>query len=240
MNDYVKQYEIFRRLEAAACPLDWSCLSVPERPFRVAPGTSSFLSHIIPLQSVTGILLPLRILVPGVGTSVRPLRLHADWLTQPVLWVRYCRDHHGYCLGSFTCKSSSVVIGPDDGFWVRGIREGYLMGTVSEVLPGMEKAVLRATLYLGDEFGHELPFAVTLVNNAAQLPTGAADRCIKPPPPPPEPPRPPRPEGRSMTAVVDEIYRRTLREQGREAEYKPLPTMQEQTSSVRSTNAGED
>lgn len=185
MNDKARrpeQREIFRRLRSAGCPIDLESLQQPSYPLSVSVLVSGLPTEIFPLPAATGIVLPLRI-VASVRLTITRIILHADWLKQPVSWLKRCDRHPNsyeayYCFhecpyGPLRLLSSTVLNWLCDFAILKPgvVKHGVLMGTFADVLSSTAPEKLEATLTFWDSRGDAHPFHVWL--NNIKLPANA-------------------------------------------------------------------
>ncbi len=164
-----KQWRMFRRLEAAGCPLDLEHLPLPWYPLEVRTVPSDLPTNIFPMVGSTGIALPLAILVrqPFV---IRNFTLAVDWILQPVYWIPSCAQHEAYCFHQCVYGDRKFDRALNDYAYVRWLLKrgmelrGCLLGTFSGSLPETAPAKLEATLWIRELSGKEYPFAVSVDN----------------------------------------------------------------------------
>lgn len=173
------QWEVFRRLRSAGCPVDLEHLPLPSYPLSVSNLDNNLSTGIYPLPGATGIVLALRIVATS-RLTITYLGLRANWLSQPVSWLERCPRHprayetyycfHDCAYGYFRMASSSVLNWLQNfGTLKPGVRLfGCLMGVFSGVLPATAPEKLEATLVVRDLAGDEHPFQVWIANTKPQ------------------------------------------------------------------------
>jgi hypothetical protein len=169
-----KQWQTFTRLQAAGCPLDWERLPRRRYPLEVRTLTDS-PTDIYPMADATGIVLPLTILALRRPFMFHNFELRADWLVQPVFWIRRCAQHAAYCFHQCVYgdqKFDSVLNHYTEGgcllkpgMKVPGRLVGKFRGRLAETAPSQ----LPATLWIREESGEEYPFGVSINNTKLPL-----------------------------------------------------------------------
>jgi len=179
-----EQWEIFRRLRSAGCPVDLEHLPQAWSPLLVSSGTSGWPTDLFPMPETTGILLPV-IIRAHRRLVIADFALTADWLTQPVSWLGRCDQNHERCYSFHSCRYGPVRLNSEMVLnWYLPFRAlsggsrttGLLMGSFPEILPSTAPETLEATLSIRDLAGDEYRFRLELKN--IKLPENALVKAV--------------------------------------------------------------
>lgn len=163
-----KQRQIFRRLDAAGCPIDWEHLRTAY-PLQVETIGSNLPTNVFPIPDATGIVLPVEIVL-SAPLLIGGHELRADWLPQSLSWLNACDQHSdSYCFHECDLQIDYIwvfnwfLLKP--GLLKRGsVTRGFLIGKFPGTLPSTAGAKLEATLLIHDLSGDEYPFPVSIDN----------------------------------------------------------------------------
>jgi hypothetical protein len=173
------QWQLFRRLQAAGCPVNWDNWEEPCHPLHMVHEPCALGTELFPLEEYTGLAFRLRI-TAAVGFTISKLTIAFNWSHEPILWLNDCKRHERYCLhnccqGEVRLVSSNVLNHRIHGLTLKRDQSvsGYLALILDQVVPTSAGSQLEATLSFEDPLGRSYPYSL-LLNNTQQI-TGSGD-----------------------------------------------------------------
>jgi len=167
------QWQLFRRLHAAGCPVNWDNWAEPCHPLHMVHEPCALGTELFPLEERTGLAFRLRI-TAAVGFTVSELAMAGNWLHGPMHWLNYCERHERYCLHN-CCQGEirfSNVLNSSIQCGLALKRDqsvsGYVAVILDKVVPTSAGSQLELTLSFVDPLGRCYPYSL-LLNNAQQI-----------------------------------------------------------------------
>jgi|SRR5271166_1581404 len=178
-----QQWQQYRRLSAAGCPIDWNSLAEPCFPLRVRQQAAALGTELLPLPGGTMMVCRLSILA-SVRFRLKGIRLQANWLPSSLGWPNYCSCHAKHCFHD--CCGGDVRLAPGGlltklywGPLKRGDEvSGYLAYILRGVVPPSAGRKLEASLLLTDELDRHYPYGLVLENSQRITGDGDAYCCF--------------------------------------------------------------
>lgn len=173
------QWHLFRRLEAAGCPIDWDGLAEPCSPLRVIHEPAALGTEIFPLGDRTALVFRVRI-IAAVPFTISWIGLSTDWPRES-LSLLGTQDNAG-CFR--TCCGGEVRLAARGllnsrirhrvlrrGEWI----SGYIALLSGAAAPPCSKK-REATLWILDPFDRSYPYDLVL-DNSQQIAGDGDNEC---------------------------------------------------------------